>query len=198
MWPLETGPGQGALQSPWGPHAVIRLFLQEQASQSLSPNSRRGGLPRPGRLPSGTSWRSSHTARAGSWKSAGTHSLLILFALKKKAVYKIHGALVLPLIVPGWECGRKRMSGGPRNLLQAWKRRVPGMTCDCGTKQRPRSERNRSRGRSREGRVAMGRPVLYRGPCGLGKRTWGGTFSSNSRTPTHIPQPLPTERGWRW
>lgn len=95
LWP-------SASSEPLGdPHAVMRPLPEEQVSLNLSPDSHRGELPRPGRLPSGISWRSSHMAHAGFWKSADTHSLLILFSLKKKVIYKIPGALGLPPLCSG-------------------------------------------------------------------------------------------------
>lgn len=106
LWPGVLG----RPRHPRAPHPRAGL-------PSLSPHSRHGGLPRPSQLPSGTSWRSSHTAHAGFWKSVGTRSLLILSALKKKMVYKNHGRLVTSL------CSRLRTDrkctsrgkGNPKN-----------------------------------------------------------------------------------
>ena len=77
------------------------------------PHSHRGGPPRPSQLPSGISWRSSHRAHAGFWQSVGTHSLLILYALKKNVVDKICGVVGLCLFVLGWKWDGRQMSRGP-------------------------------------------------------------------------------------
>lgn len=84
------------------------------------PHSHRGGPPRPSQLPSGISWRFSHRAHAGFWKSVGTHSLLILSALKKNVVDKIHGVVGPCLFVPGWEWDGRQMSRGPGNAARCY------------------------------------------------------------------------------
>lgn len=81
----------------------------QRSRPPASPYLHRGGLPRPSRLPSGRSWRSSHRVRAEFWKSVDTHSLLILSSLKWKAIYRIHKMLEIPLFGPGQEHCRKWM-----------------------------------------------------------------------------------------
>lgn len=118
---------------PWGAREHCPRGLcqrsQESATPSPSPSlrrglgmpqphSHRGGPPRPSQLPSGISWRSSHRAHAGFWKSVGTHSLLTLYALKKNVVDNIHGGVGPCLFVPGWEWDGRQMSRGPGNAAR--------------------------------------------------------------------------------
>lgn len=86
---LETTSERAAAKDTFG--ALRVPTLPASPPRRSRPHSRHGAPPRPGRLPSGTSWQFSHWARAGFWRSAGTHSLLILSALQRKAVYKIQG-----------------------------------------------------------------------------------------------------------
>lgn len=136
------------------------------------PHSHRGGPPRPSQLPSGISWRSSHRAHAGFWKSVGTHSLLILSALKKNVVDKIHGA-VGPCLCSRMGMGWKTDVQGPRQCCQMlWDGHCLD-DVDCVLQQRPPSERN-SGWRSRAWEVDLGRPghaALDRGLCGTSSAT---------------------------
>lgn len=157
------------------------------------PHSHRGGPPRPSQLPSGISWRSSHRAHAGFWQSVGTHSLLILYALKENVVDKIRGVVGLCLFVLGWKWDGRQMSRGPGTAARC-----------CVMDTALMWVVSFSEGPAQRGTVAGGAQRSGLGearPCSAGHRAvwyklcnsrsqWVRGFSSILKTQTHSPPHL--------
>ena len=150
------------------------------------PHSHRGGPPRPSQLPSGISWRSSHRAHAGFWQSVGTHSLLILYALKKNVVDKIRGVVGLCLFVLGWEWDGRQMSRGPGTAARCCVMDTALMWI-VSFSEGP-AQRGTAAGGARHGKWTWGGQAMQRWTEGCSQ--WVRGFSSILKTQTHSPPHL--------